>query len=183
MMKKYTVYKHTTPNGMVYIGVTSNYKERCFPSLYRSEPFKSHIQSHGWNNIKHEIIKQFDNKKDALLLEDALIKYYKDEKISLNKNRSGYGKIKKIEKDTEKQERKKERISNYKKHKEYYANYYSNFRNTNEGKIYYRVNAHNQYCKKIGRIEYIIETPAEARKKYLDFGYIPSYIKNDDIYY
>lgn len=89
MADKYIVYKHTAPDGMVYIGVTNNYKNRCYKSLYRSNPFKDYIEKYGWKNFKHEIIKEFDNKNEALDLEDSLIEHYQNLAISLNKYRSG----------------------------------------------------------------------------------------------
>lgn len=67
------------------------------------------------------------------------------------------------------------------KQKAYRDAYYNRFRRTNEGKIYNRVASHNQWLTKKGREEDIVETPAEARRKYKEEGYIPSYIKNDDI--
>lgn len=186
----YTVYRHITPDGMIYIGTTNNIKKRCYPSLYRCEPFKSYIQHFGWENLAHEILEEFTNKEDALIYEDALIKYYQDKHISLNKNRSGYGKLQKIEKtakklkkEAETNEKKTKRAkNNYIKHKTYFNNYNSNFRQTTEGKIYNRVASYNHYRTKRNKKNEIFETPSEARQKYIDFGYIPSYIKNDDLY-
>ena len=67
------------------------------------------------------------------------------------------------------------------KQKAYRDAYYHKFRRTNEGKIYNRVASHNQWLSNQGRESEIIETPAEARRKYKESGYIPTYVKNDDI--
>lgn len=67
------------------------------------------------------------------------------------------------------------------KQKAYRDAYYHKFRRTNEGKIYNRVASHNQWLANQGRESDIIETPAEARRKYKENGYIPTYVKNDDI--
>ena len=47
---------------------------------------------------------------------------------------------------------------------------------TPEGKVYNRVNAFNQRHP-----DRAVETPLEAKLKYLETGYIPDYIKNDDL--
>lgn len=49
-------------------------------------------------------------------------------------------------------------------------------RSTPEGKIYNRVCAFNHYHP-----DQIKETPLEAKQKYLQWGYIPDYIKSDDL--
>ena len=56
----YTVYKHTCPNGKVYIGITKQKPERRWGINGRgykeNEYFYRAIQKYGWQNIKHEII-------------------------------------------------------------------------------------------------------------------------------
>ena len=60
MENTYCVYKHTVPNGKVYIGITCRNPEvrwRKDGSGYKSSPyFYSAIKKYGWENIKHEII-------------------------------------------------------------------------------------------------------------------------------
>lgn len=86
----YKVYKHTFPNGKIYIGITSqrperrwkngtHYDERCQPLMFRA------IQKYGWDNIKHEIL--FDNltKEEAEFKEIELIAKYKS-----NQRQHGY---------------------------------------------------------------------------------------------
>ena len=78
-MKLYTVYKHTSPSGKVYIGITCRkpeyrwnhgrgYKEIDQPLFYRA------IKKYGWDNITHEILYSGLQEKDAKNLEISLIK-------------------------------------------------------------------------------------------------------------
>lgn len=58
----YKVYKHTVPNGKIYIGITSLTVEnrwRNGKGYKNSIFFNRAIQKYGWENIKHEIL--FDN--------------------------------------------------------------------------------------------------------------------------
>lgn len=59
-MGKYCVYKHTCPNGKVYIGKTCRKPEYRWGShgerYYTSPYFWNAIQKYGWENIKHEIL-------------------------------------------------------------------------------------------------------------------------------
>lgn len=57
----YTVYKHTAPNGKVYIGITGRKPEQRWENgngCKRNKHFYSAIKKYGWDNIKHEIICQ-----------------------------------------------------------------------------------------------------------------------------
>ena len=59
-MNEYIVYKHTTPSGKVYIGITRTTLERRCGSNGRNYSknilFYRAIQKYGWQNIKHEIL-------------------------------------------------------------------------------------------------------------------------------
>lgn len=77
-MDKYCVYKHTCPNGKVYIGITSrNPKIRwgC-GSNYKTQTFGRAIKKYGWDNIKHEILYEGLSEQEASEIEKALIKEY-----------------------------------------------------------------------------------------------------------
>jgi group I intron endonuclease len=77
--KMYTVYKHTTPNGKVYIGITKQkVKKRWFNGEgYRGcSYFYKAIQKYGWENIKHEILFTGLTKEEAETKEIELIEYY-----------------------------------------------------------------------------------------------------------
>lgn len=57
----YTVYKHTTPSGKVYIGITRRKPEQRWDNgngYKNNEHFYRAILKFGWENIKHEIICQ-----------------------------------------------------------------------------------------------------------------------------
>lgn len=80
MTKTYKVYMHTTPNGKKYIGYTgqslksrwgngTNYKQH--------KQFYNAILKYGWDNIKHEILFETDNKEEALQKEMYYIELYK----------------------------------------------------------------------------------------------------------
>lgn len=75
--KRYTVYMHTTPNGKVYVGITSqtNINRRWQGGMgYRMQPmFYRAIVKYGWDNIKHEILYSGLSKEEAEKIEIALI--------------------------------------------------------------------------------------------------------------
>lgn len=96
MAEQYTwcVYRHISPSGKVYIGITSqkpklrwnegkNYKLCTY--FYRA------ILKYGWDNIKHEIILANISKKHAIYAEKYLIKWYKLHHISYNITDGGEG--------------------------------------------------------------------------------------------
>lgn len=88
-MKSYTVYRHISPSGKVYIGITcmkpeyrwnhgKGYKEIDQPVFSRA------IKKYGWDNITHEILYSGLTEKDAKNLEINLIKQYKSLGLSYN---------------------------------------------------------------------------------------------------
>lgn len=186
MEKKYIVYQHITPNGMVYIGVTKNLKNRWKPSHYKTTALYEYIKKYGWKNIKHIVIQDNLTKDDALKIEDTLIQAAKENGNCINSNRSGlfsisdrntYYKVLYAENE-ESREKKKARSKRYRDtHKEEIVQYRKKVISTIEGKIYYRVANFNRYFP-----DKKIETPMEAKQKYLEFGLIPTYIKTDDFF-
>lgn len=75
----YTVYKHTTPSGKVYIGITKKKPEYRWESGsgYKSNKhFYSAIKKYGWDNIKHEIVCTGLSKWQACRVEQSLIEYF-----------------------------------------------------------------------------------------------------------
>ena len=79
-MDSYTVYKHTSPSGKVYIGITRQRPEVRWANGtgYKHSPhFLAAIQKYGWNNIRHEIIRAGLTKQEAERLEVELIAKYK----------------------------------------------------------------------------------------------------------
>lgn len=92
----YTVYKHTNKvNGKVYIGQTSfNVGKRWKEGRgYKTGIFKRAIEKYGWDNFKHDIIKEGLTKEEANLLEITLIKEYKELGISYNITDGGEGSL------------------------------------------------------------------------------------------
>ena len=56
--KIFTVYKHTTPNNKLYIGITSRRPQTRWANGFgyrNNEYFFNAISKYGWDNIKHEI--------------------------------------------------------------------------------------------------------------------------------
>lgn len=77
--KNYTVYKHTTPNGKVYIGITSKKPEKRWENGHGykgNKYFYRAIQKYGWENFKHEIIADGLTKEQACNMEIELIAKY-----------------------------------------------------------------------------------------------------------
>jgi hypothetical protein len=86
----YTLYRHSLPNGKVYIGITSlkPYVRWSGGNGYRdNKEFYEDIKKYGWNNIEHEIIKSGLSKIEAEEEEYSLI--IKHESY---KNERGYNK-------------------------------------------------------------------------------------------
>lgn len=78
-MNNYIVYKHTTPSGKVYIGITSMKPTKRWKNGKGYElctAFNRAILKYGWNNIKHEILFTGLNKDKACEKEQALIAEY-----------------------------------------------------------------------------------------------------------
>lgn len=75
-MRNYCVYKHTFPNGKIYIGITCMEPKKRWAggSGYNKQPKMANaIRHYGWRNVRHEIL--FDNlsKEEAEAKEIALI--------------------------------------------------------------------------------------------------------------
>ena len=85
---KYLVYKHTSPNGKVYIGITSQRSKKRWQNgrgYLNNDYFSKAISKYGWKSFKHEIL--FDNlsKEEAERKEISLISMYKS-----NQRKYGY---------------------------------------------------------------------------------------------
>lgn len=75
----YYVYKHTSPNGKVYIGITKRNPEKrweCGKGYKCNHHFYSAIQKYGWKNFSHEILLSDLTKEQAESNEMRLIKEY-----------------------------------------------------------------------------------------------------------
>ncbi len=83
----YTVYKHTSPSGKTYIGITKRTPERRWKSGYsNNEYFQRAIKKYGWNNFKHEILFTDLTENEAKQKEIELIAKHKsaDRKFGYN---------------------------------------------------------------------------------------------------
>lgn len=170
----YWVYAHVLPTKEVYIGMSKLQPwQRWNKSQYKTSVLAPYIEQYGWENIQHKVFIDSLTKEQAEQVEDWFIHKATADGFCINKNRSGgcaRCDIKAYQKQYNKQweEDHKEERKAYKK--QYRKQRYS----TPECKIYHRVNNYNRNHTQI-------ETPAEAKQKYLEFGYIPNYIKNDDL--
>lgn len=75
----YTVYKHTSPSGKVYIGITVQEVEKRWQKgrgYIHNEYFYRAITKYGWDNFKHEILFTNLTKEEAEQKEIDLIKLY-----------------------------------------------------------------------------------------------------------
>lgn len=75
----YIVYKHTTPNNKVYIGISGfdpQYRWLNGRGYKHQSVFFNAIIKYGWINIKHEILFSELTKEEALNKEEELIKLY-----------------------------------------------------------------------------------------------------------
>lgn len=77
--KKYCVYRHTSPIGKVYIGVTSITPERRWENGHGykyNTHFWNAIVKYGWDNFSHEILYAGLTREQAFSLEKELIYQY-----------------------------------------------------------------------------------------------------------
>lgn len=77
---KFCVYRHTSPSGKIYIGITSLRPERrwCSGAGYKhNEYFFRAILKYGWDHFTHEILAEGLTREAACEIEIALIAKYK----------------------------------------------------------------------------------------------------------
>lgn len=88
----YSVYKHTFPNGKVYIGITMTDPRKRWNggSGYRKQPkIYNAIQYYGWRNIAHEVLCTGLSKAEAEAEEIRLIAQYNSTKNGYNVEHGG----------------------------------------------------------------------------------------------
>ena len=114
----WSVYKHTSPNNKVYIGITSKEPKNRWMSGYgyrKNEHFQRAIKKYGWKNITHEVLHTNLSQVEAESKEKELIALYKSNnaKYGYNNDNGGiYGGAKKTIKERQHQsEDKKEKWS------------------------------------------------------------------------
>lgn len=91
----YIVYKHTSPSGKVYIGITGfdpKYRWLNNGKGYKDQPvFFNAIIKYGWINFKHEVLFTDLTKEEALDKEEELILKYQsyDRRFGYNISKRG----------------------------------------------------------------------------------------------
>lgn len=180
------------PVKLHYYGYTDDVKKRKKQG-YKTTALQLYIDIYGWENITTTIVAEGLTKKEAELLENKLIIEGWERGDCINKQGSGgyqrdnpkeyrqqwYKDHREEKLKYQKQYREEhiDKIKEYhKEHREKRKQYDKQRRSTPEGKIYKRVEGFNYRHP-----DKIIETPLEAKQKYLQRGYIPDYIKNDDL--
>lgn len=107
----YCVYKHTFPNGKVYIGITSqNVKRRWRKNgegycQKRSGEYTQSLMAHainkyGWDNILHEILFDGLTKEEAEEKEQELIIFYNSNNSEYGYNIANGGRVNSISEET-----------------------------------------------------------------------------------
>lgn len=131
MGANWTVYKHTSPSGKVYIGITGRgVRKRWGKGGYyylhgprRNIYFKRAILKYGWDAIKHEIIQDNISKEEACRLEQHLISQYKETGLCYNMIDGGQTGVLGLKKSKESRERQSLLMKrNWQLHPERYAN-------------------------------------------------------------
>lgn len=178
-MKEYKTYiHHVIDADLYYVGVTGMKTwKRFINALYKDGLLGQYLDKNvGFTsnpNIETVIVGVFDNIDGAVMLEDYLINFYTSIGKSLNSQRSGYHNKNKdelyrreaVERSCKWQKENKEKYN--KRQETYRGNHHT------ELLIYKKVYNYNMNHTPI-------ETPLEAKKKYLEWGYIPEYIKISD---
>lgn len=80
----YSIYKHTTPSGKIYIGLTSkedpNDRWRNGSAYSKNEHFRNAIRKYGWDNIKHEVLEAGLTRDQASEAEKKYISMFESHK-------------------------------------------------------------------------------------------------------
>ena len=90
----YCVYKHTSPSGKVYIGVTCQKPSSRWKNgkgYENCRKFMNAINKYGWSNFKHEILFSGLSESDAGKIEEELIVKYRsrDDRYGYNIREGG----------------------------------------------------------------------------------------------
>lgn len=102
-MNNYCVYRHTSPSGKVYIGITCQEPERRWRGGwgYANQRYLSTaIKKYGWDNFKHEVLFSGLTKEEASHKEVELIALHKSNQRGFGYNIDGGGINKIVSKET-----------------------------------------------------------------------------------
>lgn len=90
----YSVYRHTVPNGKVYIGITCQNPEKRWKNgkgYHKRILFRNAIDKYGWDNIIHEVLYTNLTKEEAEQKEIELIAEHKSNNREFGYNVSNGG--------------------------------------------------------------------------------------------
>ena len=88
----YKLYKHTFPNGKVYIGITSQSLEDRFQNgrgYSKCPKMHNAILKYGWNNVEHELLADGLTKPEAESKEIETIAFYNSVENGYNADHGG----------------------------------------------------------------------------------------------
>ena len=148
--KLFKVYKHTFPNGKVYIGITSkeNVNQRWLKGLgYKHCPYIFNaILKYGWDNIKHEILLENLTEQEAQQKEIELIALYKsnNKRFGYNIENGGKGEYRMTEEIKEKISNSLKGKPSWNKGKKLSAQHIENLKKSHMGKT--KEKCHNAKC-------------------------------------
>ncbi len=120
----WTVYKHTAPNGKVYIGITGQkpkYRWNNGNGYKENKHFYSAIRKYRWKNIKHEILETGLTKEQACAKEIEYITYYDSANRDKGYNNSTGGECSALGTHLSVEARRKISEANKGKHKEHHS--------------------------------------------------------------
>lgn len=87
--RNYTVYKHTSPSGKIYIGMTCQKPKRRWKNgngYSHNKYFTNAINKYGWDNFTHEILFENLTQEEAEQMEIELIKLHKSNNLDFGYN-------------------------------------------------------------------------------------------------
>ena len=102
-MNIFCVYKHTSPNGKTYIGITSRDPEKRWKrglGYKKNQYFYNAIQKYGWDSFSHDILYAGLTKEQACEKEVELISYYKSDQRMYGYNIESGGIYNTVSKET-----------------------------------------------------------------------------------
>lgn len=196
------VYVIKTPNDMYYPGYSGGKdgNKQCWQrwnqNSYKETALSPYIEEFGWDNLEKIVVVDGLTEDEAVKWEGKLINLYRSIGRCINILGSHWKcKYDKVAYKKEWHKEHKDRVSE--QHRKQYQEHceeikeksrlyrqehrvevkekQTQYRSMIEWKIYRRVYDYN-------RIHTPIETPQEAKRKYLESGYIPDYIKSNDLF-
>lgn len=105
----YSVYKHTTPNGKVYIGITKQKPVKRWlhgEGYSKQSYFYNAILKYGWDNIKHDVLFTDLTREQAEEKEIELIAQYKSNQRKFGYNIDRGGRVNRMSDETKEKIRK-----------------------------------------------------------------------------